>query len=167
MGLGKTVSVSAFLGSLIANRKIKSVLLVVPATMLQHWLKELSVWAPGLRRIILHSSGEVDGRSRSVTPQLLKKLSKWGQQARKDRLYEAIDEQDEASQPPHSFCGSGYAVLTTYENVRRNPDVFCNHNWSYAVLDEAQKIRNPEADVTVTMKRLRTPHRIAMSGTPM
>lgn len=167
MGLGKTVSVAAYLGSLAANRKMKSALIVVPATMLQHWLKELAVWAPGLRRIIIHASGETDGRSRSVTPRLLKALSKWLQQARKDRVYEAIDQQDEESQPPHSFCGTGYAILTTYENVRRSPEIYVAHPWSYVVLDEAQKIRNPDADVTVTMKRLRTPHRIAMSGTPM
>ena len=108
----KTVSVSSYLGSLVANRKLKSALIIVPATMLQHWLRELAIWAPGLRRIILHSSGEADGRTRSVSAKLLKALSKWLQQARRDRVYEAIDEEDELLQPPHSFCGTGYAVLT-------------------------------------------------------
>lgn len=167
MGLGKTVSVSSFLGILAANRKLKSALIVVPATMLQHWLKELAVWAPGLRRILLHTSGEMDGNSRAVSPQRLRVLSKWLAQARKDRLYEAIDAEDEESNPLHSFCGTGYAVLTTYENVRRNPDVYVGHSWTYVVLDEAQKIRNPEADVTMAMKRLRTPNRICMTGTPI
>jgi len=142
-------------------------LVALSATMLQHWLQELAVWAPGLRRIVLHASGEADGRSRSVSVKLLRALSRWLQQARKDRLYEAVDEEDESSQPPHSFCGTGYAIITTYENVRRNPDIYIGHAWSYVILDEAQKIRNPEADVTITMKRLRTPHRICMTGTPI
>ena len=167
MGLGKTVSVCSYLSTLVSNRKLRSVLLVVPATMLQHWLKELAIWAPGLRRILLHTSGETDGISRSVSPALLKSLAKWLKQARRDRLYEAIDEEDEASHPPHSFCGAGYAVLTTYENVRRNPDIFAAHPWSYVVLDEAQKIRNPDADVTLAVKQLRTPHRLALTGTPI
>lgn len=167
MGLGKTVSVSSYLGALVSNRKIKSALIIVPATMLQHWLKELAVWAPGLRRIVLHSSGEVDGKSRAVSKKLLKSLSTWLQQVRKDRMYEAIDAEDEEKNAPHSFCGTGYAVLTTYENVRRNPDIYVAHSWSYVILDEAQKIRNPDADITLTIKRLRTPHRIAMTGTPI
>ena len=39
--------------------------------------------------------------------------------------------------------------------------------WGYAVLDEGHKIRNPEAEITVVSKRLRTVHRIIMSGAPV
>ena len=46
------VQVSSFLGSMASNRLLDSVLIVSPATMLSHWLKELAVWAPGLRRIL-------------------------------------------------------------------------------------------------------------------
>eukprot|EP00522_Entomoneis_paludosa_P018240 CAMPEP_0172448772 /NCGR_PEP_ID=MMETSP1065-20121228/7715_1 /TAXON_ID=265537 /ORGANISM="Amphiprora paludosa, Strain CCMP125" /LENGTH=1206 /DNA_ID=CAMNT_0013200357 /DNA_START=78 /DNA_END=3698 /DNA_ORIENTATION=+ len=167
MGLGKTVSISSLLGSMIACRKVHSVLLIVPATMLNHWLTELSVWAPGLRRILIHPSGEVDGISRTMTTKLLRSLDKWVRKCRANRVYECIDEDDRATLPPHSFCGTGYAIITTYESVRRNPDPYIGHDFSYVVLDEAQKIRNPDADITVACKRLRTPHRIAMSGTPI
>jgi DNA excision repair protein ERCC-6 len=80
---------------------------------------------------------------------------------------EAIDEDDWETGEPHTFCGTGYAVLTTYENIRRNPETWISHNWSYVVMDEAQKIRNPDADVTLACKRFRTPHRLALSGTPI
>lgn len=40
--LGKTVQAAAFLGAAAASRKLKSVLIVAPATMLQHWLSELA-----------------------------------------------------------------------------------------------------------------------------
>lgn len=66
-----------------------------------------------------------------------------------------------------AFCGTGYAIVTTYESIRRSPDVWINHDWSYVVLDEGQKIRNPDADVTLACKRLRTPNRLLMSGTPI
>ena len=104
--------------------------------MLQHWLNELAIWAPGMRRILIH--GE-----RSISHQLLRKLSKWLGEARAQRLYEAIDDKDWDEMPPHSFCGSGFVIVTTYENVRRNADIYIAHKWSYLVLDEAQKIRNP------------------------
>lgn len=167
MGLGKTVQASSFIGVLAASRKLKSVLIISPATMLQHWLNELAVWAPGLRRILIHQSGEGDGSSRNITASLLKSLAKWLKGVRADRLYEPIDVEDLETLPSHSFCGTGYVVLTTYENVRRNTDIYTEHAWSYVVLDEAQKIRNPDADITLACKRIRTPHRLAMSGTPI
>jgi DNA excision repair protein ERCC-6 len=155
------------LGVLAANRKLSSVLVLAPATMLQHWLNELAVWAPGLRRVIVHPSGEVDGLSRTVSAAMLRVLTKWVKRVRKDRLYEAIDDDDRDAMEPHSFPGTGFVLVTTYENFRRNTDVYTKHAWSYIVLDEAQKIRNPDADVTLACKRIQTPHRIAMSGTPI
>lgn len=167
MGLGKTVQVASFLGVLGASRKLKSVLVIAPATMLQHWLNELAIWAPGLRRVLIHPSGEVDGLSRTVSANLLNSLATWLRQVRKDRVNEAIDDEDWETAEPHSFCGTGYVVVTTYENIRRNPEIWTRHDWSCSVLDEAQKIRNPDADVTLACKRLRTPHRLALSGTPI
>lgn len=109
----------------------------------------------------------MDGLARSISNQLLRKLAKWVRQARTNRVNEAIDENDWNTLDPHSFCGTGYAIVTTYENLRRNSDIYSAHEWSYVVLDEAQKIRNPDADVTLACKRIRTPHRLAMSGTPI
>ncbi|KAK1742140.1 RAD54-like protein [Skeletonema marinoi] len=167
MGLGKTVQVCSFLGAMAANRFIDSVLIVAPATMLAHWLSELSVWAPGLRRIMMHRSGETDGASRVVSKGMLRSLQKWLKNARSDRVNEAIDDEDYNEKGADAFCGSGYAIVTTYESIRRAPDDWVNHNWSYVVLDEGQKIRNPDADVTLACKRLRTPHRLLLSGTPI
>jgi DNA excision repair protein ERCC-6 len=165
---GKTVQVAAFLGSAASSRKLKSVLIVAPASILQHWLTELALWAPGLRRILIHSSGgSADGFDRSMSRQMLRKLSLWLNKARTNRVHEAIDDDDWATMEPHSFCGTGYVVVTTYENLRRNADIYSSHDWSYVVLDEAQKIRNPDADITLASKRIRTPHRLAISGTPI
>ena len=161
------MSVSAFLGSLASCRKMRSCLIVVPATMLNHWLAELAIWAPGLRRILIHPSGEVDQIPRTLTPKMLAMLDKWLRRCRSNRINECIDEEDLDTLPAHSFCGTGYAIVTTYENVRRNSSIYVGHNFSYIVLDEAQKIRNPDADITLACKRFSTPHRIAMSGTPI
>jgi DNA excision repair protein ERCC-6 len=98
---------------------------------------------------------------------MLMQLEAWLKKARAEFLYQAIDEEDLQTMEPHSFCGTAYAIVTTYENLRRNSDLYSAHDWSYVVLDEAQKIRNPDAEVTLVCKRIRTPHRIAMSGTPI
>ena len=152
MGLGKTVQVCAYVGAMAASRKLDSVLIIGPATMLQHWLTELSIWAPGLRRILIHKSGESEGASRAITPSMLQSLHKWLGTARANRLNEAIDEEDYEVYDEDTFCGTGYAVITTYENIRRSPDIWTRHDWSYVVMDEGQKIRNPDADVTIACK---------------
>ena len=177
MGLGKTIQVASYLGSMAASRKVKSILIISPATMLQHWLKEMAKWAPGVRRILIHQSGDAPNfqsnilyntmGQRKVTSRLLHDASEWLKTARRNRLFEIIDESDLDTRDPSSFCGTAYAFITTFENVRRNEEIWTNHRWSYVVIDEAQKIRNPNADVTLVCKRLKTPHRLALSGTPI
>ncbi|KAA8490288.1 Protein CHROMATIN REMODELING 8 [Porphyridium purpureum] len=39
--------------------------------------------------------------------------------------------------------------------------------WSYVILDEGHKIRNPDAEITQVCKRFATPHRIILSGSPL
>lgn len=152
MGLGKTVQICAFLGSMASSRKLKSILIISPATMLQHWLQEMAKWAPGVRRILIHQSADTDRRSRSISAPMLSAVNQWLKECRHSRLFEAIDEDDLETRPPHSFPGTAFAFVTTYENVRRNPDIWIHHNWSYVVMDEAQKIRNPDADITLVCK---------------
>lgn len=164
MGLGKTIQMCSFLGSMASSRKLKSVLIIAPATLLSHWLAELSIWAPGLRRVLLHNSGE---NNRNPSRTLFKRLDTWLNRARAERINEPIDEKDLNEQDPNLFIGTGYVVLTTYENIRRHADIWIAHQWSYVVVDEGQKIRNPDADVTIACKRLRTSNRILLSGTPI
>jgi DNA excision repair protein ERCC-6 len=39
--------------------------------------------------------------------------------------------------------------------------------WSYCVLDEGHQIRNPDAEITICCKKLKTCHRIVLTGTPI
>ncbi|KAL6755227.1 SNF2 family N-terminal domain-containing protein, partial [Haematococcus lacustris] len=39
--------------------------------------------------------------------------------------------------------------------------------WGYAILDEGHKIRNPDSEVTLVAKQLRTQHRLVVSGSPI
>jgi len=173
MGLGKTIQVASFLGSMAASRKLKAILIISPATLLQHWLKEMKKWAPGVRRFLIHQSGDTLSTStqlsghRIITPQRLSIAELWLKKSRRNRLFEIIDEEDLDTRDPSSFCGTAYVFVTTFENVRRNEDIYINHRWSYVIIDEAQKIRNPNADITLVCKRFKTPHRLALSGTPI
>ncbi len=126
--------------------------------------------APGLRRVLIHKSGDkggINSSNRNISRKLLRRLDKWLIRSRAERLYEPIDERDLVENDPNSFVGTGIAVLTTFDSIRRNADEWVSYNWSYVVMDEGQKIRNPDADVTIACKRLRTTNRLLLSGTPI
>ncbi|KAI8923367.1 SNF2 family N-terminal domain-containing protein, partial [Entophlyctis helioformis] len=61
----------------------------------------------------------------------------------------------------------GHVVITTYAAIRIYADSILPIKWSYCVLDEGHKIRNPDAEATLACKRIKTPHRIILSGTPI
>ncbi len=144
MGLGKTAQVAVYLAGLDHLERLnRGVLIVCPATVLCHWQSELHRWAPTLRVILLHISGanftEV-GTSASRRARYTSKVLKLS---------------------GHLVC------LTSYEGLRMLSEPLLSHRWDACILDEAQRIRNPDAQVTLLAKRLKTPHRIALTGTPI
>ncbi len=56
MGLGKTIQAIAAVRILFLQRAIESALIVVPASLLDQWRRELDKWAPELRAIILRGT---------------------------------------------------------------------------------------------------------------
>ena len=58
-------------------------------------------------------------------------------------------------------------VITTYGLVRRDAAKFKAKEWSLVILDEAQAIKNPEADQSRAVKALKAGAAIAMTGTPV
>uniref|UniRef100_A0A6B2KWX3 DNA excision repair protein ERCC-6-like n=1 Tax=Arcella intermedia TaxID=1963864 RepID=A0A6B2KWX3_9EUKA len=56
MGLGKTVQVSSFLGGLFSGRLISYVLMIVPLSLTHQWIKELSIWAKGVKTKLYHGN---------------------------------------------------------------------------------------------------------------
>jgi len=58
-------------------------------------------------------------------------------------------------------------VVTSYGLVRRDIDSFSSREWSWIILDEAQNIKNPEAQQTQAVKNLNGEGKIALTGTPV
>lgn len=57
--------------------------------------------------------------------------------------------------------------VTSYALLRRDADVWREREFRVVVLDEAQQIKNPDAQVSKAAFRLRGTHRFALTGTPM
>ena len=146
MGLGKTVQVAAFLGALSKSNLYRPSIVVCPATMLRQWRRELKIWAPELKPVVLHDS--------AITQDALKVANGNRKNAMKNSIWNATRD-------------ANGVVITTYEYLRGMREDLLTVRWGYAVLDEGHKIRNPEAEITVVSKRLRTVHRIIMSGAPV
>lgn len=164
MGLGKTIQVIAFLATLSHSRKLLGpVLIVSPATIMKQWVQEFHEWWPPLRVVVLHNSGSGMFKSSSNL-----------------EYYSSDDDNYSSKQPKRVFKSShhvkkmidfilknGHVIITTYEGLRNYRSDILPVNWAYAILDEGHKIRNPDADITITAKQLRTSHRIILSGTPI
>lgn len=58
-------------------------------------------------------------------------------------------------------------VLTSYETAVRDLSLLLMIDWDVIVLDEAQNIKNPDAERTTAMKKLRRRVSIAATGTPI
>ena len=58
-------------------------------------------------------------------------------------------------------------VLTTYPLLARDHDVLTAQDWHVVILDEAQTIKNPQAETTRQALRLKANQRLCLSGTPL
>ena len=113
-------------------------LLIVPATLLGHWLRELRHWCPLLRSVVMHSTSQTVADGASLRSVLL--------QCRAKHRYDVI--------------------ITTYEGIRLST-LYTKQEWFYAILDEGGKIKNAKVGVSRACKQLRTVHRLLISGTPL
>ncbi|XP_060105498.1 DNA excision repair protein ERCC-6-like [Heteronotia binoei] len=137
MGLGKTIQIIAFLSGMFDSEYIRSVLLVMPTTLVSNWMREFASWTPGLRVKVFHGTSKVE-RSRNLeriqkrngvlitTYQMI--LNNWQQL---------------------SSCGGQEFV------------------WDYVILDEAHKIKTPSAKTTKCVHAIPCRNRILLTGTPV
>lgn len=58
-------------------------------------------------------------------------------------------------------------VVTTYPLIVRDAEVYLQHQFAHIVLDEAQQIKNAQAKVTQIIKKLASPFKLCLSGTPL
>ncbi|KAH0535988.1 hypothetical protein FGG08_007125 [Glutinoglossum americanum] len=162
MGLGKTIQVISFLAGLHYSKMLtKPVIVVAPATLLKQWVNEFHRWWPPLRVSILHTSGSgmlnVRGEARKEE---------------EDNIYGTTEirptkARGSAEKIIKRVVDLGHVLVTTYAGLKTYGDLLIPVEWEYAVLDEGHKIRNPNAEVTIYCKELKTANRVILSGTPM
>ena len=60
-----------------------------------------------------------------------------------------------------------HIVVTSYGVLRRDQDLLTSQRWSAVILDEAQNIKNAEAQTARIARQLQADHHIALTGTPV
>ncbi len=58
-------------------------------------------------------------------------------------------------------------TLTTYALLRIDAEILCAEHWDTVILDEAQKIKNPDSQVARAAYRLQADFPMALTGTPV
>jgi len=70
------------------------------------------------------------------------------------------------SQPPLA-AGGPVVWIASYAQLRKHRALLAGAEFGYAVLDEGQFIKNPDAKVTQTCFAIRARHRLVLTGTPL
>ena len=58
-------------------------------------------------------------------------------------------------------------IITSYDLIRRDIEIFKKLKIDCLLIDEAQKIKNPDTNITKAIKSLKAKYKIALSGTPV
>lgn len=143
MGLGKTMQVLGLISGVknaYGEKDMNSVLVVAPVSLLANWESEF-----------IHFVKE--GIFEEIVPLYGNSFRdfKRGHDLRLD----------------FSPVAKNRIVLTSYETLRNYDISFGCIDWSFMVLDEAQKIKNPAALITNAVKSMKYDFAIAITGTPV
>ncbi|EPB8161845.1 DEAD/DEAH box helicase [Clostridium perfringens] len=144
MGLGKTLQIIAFL---LSQKKSKSIV-VVPTSVIYNWMDEFEKLAPSIRVGLVHGSkSKRDKVLRDFKRGLGIKIE---EENLKEKSYEKYD-----------------VLLTTYGTLKNDEKAYENLSFDYCIIDEAQNIKNPSAQATLSVKNIKSRCNIALTGTPI
>lgn len=144
MGLGKTLQIIAFL---LSQKKSKSIV-VVPTSVIYNWMDEFEKFAPSIRVGLVHGS---KSKRDKVLRDFKRGLGiKVEEENLKEKSYEKYD-----------------VLLTTYGTLKNDEKAYENLSFDYCIIDEAQNIKNPVAQATLSVKNIKSRCNIALTGTPI
>ncbi|KAL6499433.1 putative helicase chr10 [Orobanche hederae] len=147
MGLGKTLQAISLLSYLKVCRKSPGPFLVLcPLSVTNGWVSEIANFAPNLR--LIRYVGEKEHR---------RKL--------RCEMHEYVNKLPLSSYVPTLPFD---VLLTTYDIALIDQDFLSQFSWHYAIIDEAQRLKNPSSVLyNVLRDRFVMPRKLLMTGTPI
>ncbi|NXE12746.1 ER6L2 protein, partial [Lophotis ruficrista] len=152
MGLGKTIQVISFLAAALHKKGTREDIENNMPEFLRRTMKKESKCNPKKTFLIVAPL--------SVLYNWKDELDTWGYF--KVSVLHGSKKDDDLSRIKQGKCE---VALTTYEILRLYLDEFNSVEWSAVIVDEAHRIKNPNAQITQTMKSLKCNVRIGLTGT--
>ncbi|MDU4472713.1 MAG: DEAD/DEAH box helicase, partial [Clostridium perfringens] len=132
---------------LLSQKKSKSIV-VVPTSVIYNWMDEFEKFAPSIRiGLVYGSKSKRDKVLRDFKRGLGIKIE---ESNLKEKSYEKYD-----------------VLLTTYGTLKNDEKAYENLSFDYCIIDEAQNIKNPTAQATLSVKNIKSRCNIALTGTPI
>ncbi|KAF2075926.1 hypothetical protein CYY_002774 [Polysphondylium violaceum] len=135
MGLGKTLQIVSFLHSMHSQHHIQKTLLVMPVSLIEHWIKEFDRLKPKFLVKVYHGSSVRD---------------------REDGL-EDIKDFGGVCITTYGMVSSNPASLNTHKRKQ--------FAWDYIILDEGHKIKETKTKISKTIREIPSTYKIIMTGT--
>ncbi|KAF5801133.1 putative DNA helicase chromatin remodeling SNF2 family [Helianthus annuus] len=147
MGLGKTLQAISFLSYLKFCRGIHGPFLILcPLSVTDGWISEVTKFSPKLK--VLRYVGDKQYR-----------------RALRREMYENVEKQSSSTNVQTLPFD---VLLTTYDIALIDQDFLSQIPWHYAVIDEAQRLKNPSSVLyNVLRDHYIMPRRLLMTGTPI
>lgn len=137
MGLGKTIQVIAFLTYLKSRGLQDKVLIVVPASTLENWIREFSRFSPSMR--IVSYYGTINERS-TLRRELLESQDTW-----------------DVMVTTYNFAQGGGNDSKFFKKVP----------WAVCVYDEGHVLKNYQSQRYHALTKIRAKWRLLLTGTPL
>ena len=151
MGLGKTIQSMAFLNHLGTFEGVRGPFLVIaPLSTLEHWKRTAEEWT-NMNSILYYDTNSIDGRASC-------------------RAYEwfYIDISTKGSILQTAELYKFQVVITSFEVFLQDlNNVFINIPIQFIVVDEAHRLKNQNAKILTSLKRLPCKRILLLTGTPI
>ena len=154
MGLGKTIQSVGFIKLLqdLPNTGVRGPFLIVaPLSLIGQWQSETKTWAPDLNIVLYH--GSADARDFLVkndfffTDQFVSKAT--------------------ANRLRKQHVTKFHILITTYEVVLKDVDVFTKIKWKALIVDEAHRLKNSNSKLFEELLSVPRDYCILLTGTPL
>lgn len=154
MGLGKTIQSMCFIKSLqdLPTTDVRGPFLIVaPLSLIGQWQSEAQSWAPDLNVVLYH--GSADARDFLV---------------KQDFYYtDQFVPKPTAIKLKKQHITKFHILITTYEVVLKDVNVFSKIKWRALIVDEAHRLKNPKSRLFEDLGSVPRDFCLLLTGTPL
>jgi chromodomain-helicase-DNA-binding protein 7 len=155
MGLGKTVQSITFLQEVAFYGVRGPFLVLVPLSTIGNWIREFETWTD-FNVIVYHGS--------SASRQMIQDYE----------FYFKDKEQNSNNSVANTSSNNNKknivkfsALITTYEVLLSDVQLFCQFKWRNVIIDEAHRLKNKNCKLIEGLRYMDVEHKVLLTGTPL